>query len=240
MLHWTQRLLQLTALCLLMALPCAAHSAESPPAVARAALLAALTEYEPGSTPTADITARIDAAAAALERTGPAPDLNARSEQLRGQWLTRFSSQGVFGDVDVSFMTRTLPGGGASGGKAHVEQVLQELQPAKGQYRNTLVLRVGPDNLPALYFATAELGISNARSNDLEVSFRRIEFVPARVDVTPAALRAALGLGAEVPLAIDLPAMPNRPPSLSTVTYLDDGLRINRGKDYIAVLEKLR
>ncbi len=240
MLDLNRRLVRLLSSCLLAALPGAAFSAEPPQAAARAVLLAALTEYEPGSTPTADITAKIDAAAAALERTVPAPDLNARGEQLTGQWLTRFSSQGVFGDVDVSFMTRTLPGGGASGGKARVEQVLQELQPAKGMYRNMLVLRVGPDSLPALYSATAELGISKTRSNDLEVSFRHIEFVPARVDVTPDALRKALGLGAEVPLAIDVPTTPVRPPSLSTVTYLDDSLRINRGKDYIAVLEKLR
>lgn len=177
---------------------------------ARAALLGALAEYRPGLAPDAAMTARIDATAAELERTATTPDLREAAGLAAGTWLTRFSSQGVFGDIDVAFMTRALPGGGASGGKARVEQVLQELDPSKRFYRNTMLLAVGPDAVPVLYFATADLGVSQARPNDLEVSFKRIEFVAGRG------------------------------PSVSTVTYLDGQLRINRSKDYIAVLEKVR
>ncbi len=207
---------------------------------ARAALLAALAEYRPGAAPDAAMVARIDAAAAALERTAAAPDLRDAAGLATGTWLTRFSSQGVFGDIDIAFMTRALPGGGAAGGKARVEQVLQELDPAKRFYRNTMVLTVGADALPVLYFATADFGVSQARPNDLEVSFRRIEFVAGRAGISQDVLRRALGLADTTPLAIDVPAVPGRGPSVSTVTYLDGQLRINRGKDYIAILEKVR
>lgn len=225
----------------LLLMPAGVAAAETPArAEARAALLGALAEYRPGAAPDAAMVARIDAAAAALERTATTPDLRESAGLATGTWLTRFSSQGVFGDIDVAFMTRALPGGGASGGKARVEQVLQELDPAKRFYRNTMVLTVGADALPVLYFATADLGVSQARPNDLEVSFKRIEFVAGRAGVSQDALRRALGLADTTPLAIDVPAMPGRGPSVSTVTYLDGQLRINRGKDYIAVLEKVR
>jgi hypothetical protein len=232
------------AACVLAAvllMPGSVTASETPARVqARAALLRALDDYRPGAAPDAAMVARIDAAAAALERTAAAPDLRDAAGLATGTWLTRFSSQGVFGDIDVAFMTRALPGGGAAGGKAHVEQVLQELDPAKRFYRNTMVLTVGADALPVLYFATADLGVSQAQPNDLEVSFKRIEFVAGRAGISQDALRRALGLADPTPLAIDVPAMPGRGPSVSTVTYLDGQLRINRGKDYIAVLEKVR
>jgi hypothetical protein len=216
-------------------------SAETPARTeARAALLDALANYRPGAAPDAALVARIDSAAAALERTAATPDLRDAADLATGTWLTRFSSQGVFGEIDVAFMTRALPGGGAAGGKARVEQVLQELDPAKRFYRNTMVLNVGAEALPVLYFATADLGVSPTRPNDLEVSFKRIEFVAGRAGISQDALRRALGLADTTPLAIDVPAIPGRGPSVSSVTYLDEQLRINRGKDYIAVLEKVR
>lgn len=216
-------------------------SAETPARTeARAALLDALADYRPGAVPDAALVARIDSAAAALERTAATPDLRDAADLATGTWLTRFSSQGVFGEIDVAFMTRALPGGGAAGGKARVEQVLQELDPAKRFYRNTMVLNVGAEALPVLYFATADLGVSQTRPNDLEVSFKRIEFVAGRAGISQDALRRALGLADTTPLAIDVPAIPGRGPSVSSVTYLDEQLRINRGKDYIAVLEKVR
>jgi hypothetical protein len=216
-------------------------SAETPARTeARAALLDALADYRPGAVPDAALVARIDSAAAALERTTATPDLRDAADLATGTWLTRFSSQGVFGEIDVAFMTRALPGGGAAGGKARVEQVLQELDPAKRFYRNTMVLSVGAEALPVLYFATADLGVSPTRPNDLEVSFKRIEFVSGRAGISQDALRRALGLADTTPLAIDVPAIPGRGPSVSSVTYLDEQLRINRGKDYIAVLEKVR
>ncbi len=214
--------------------------ATTPLDTARAQLLTVLAAEPPAAVPDAATTARISAAADELERLAGTPDLRAQGARLDGVWLTRFSSQGVFGEIDVAFMTRALPGGGAPGGKARVLQVLQELQPSKGFYRNTLVLEVGAERVPVLYFATAELSISAQRPNDLEVSFRRIEFVPGRADVSIEQVRSALALAPATPLAIDVPAHPARPASVSTVTYLDESLRINRGKDYVAVLEKLR
>ena len=210
-------------------------------AKAKADLLATLADYAPATAPDPALTRRIDQAAAALEQAaGGPPDLRATPGPAGGLWLTLFSSQGIFGDIDLAFMTRALLGGGEEGGTARIEQVLQELRPADRFYRNTMVMSVGPDDVAALYFATADLGISATQPNDLEVSFRRIEFVPGRADVSTADLRMALRLPPTAPLAIDIPISPDMPASVSTVTYLDDDLRINRGKDYIAVMQKLR
>jgi hypothetical protein len=206
---------------------------------AKAALLQALASYAPGDPPSEAMTREIDIAAARLEALAGPPDLQADASLADGLWLTLFSSQGVFGEVDLSFMTRALPGGGVNAGSGRIVQVLQELRPAIGMYRNTAFLEVGEDKLPAVHFATAELGISAERSNDITVRFRRIEFAPTSATVSPDALRAALGLPADAPLVHKIPVMEDVPPSTSTVTFLDEELRINRGKDYIAVLRRL-
>ena len=199
----------------------------------------ALAAYQPGEPPTEEITAKIDAAAARLEALAGPPDLQADASLADGLWLTLVSSQGVFGDVDLAFMTRALPGGGVEAGSGRIVQVLQELRPSLGMYRNTAFLEVGDDALPAVHFATADLGVSSAQANVITVRFRRIEFAPTSAVVSPDALRAALGLPDDAPLVHEIPVMDGVPPSTSTVTYLDEELRINRGKDYIAVLRRL-
>jgi len=206
---------------------------------ARAALLDVLADYRPGEPPDAAITTRIDAAAARLEALAGPPDLQADASLADGLWLTLFSSQGVFGEVDLAFMTRALPGGGVNAGSGRIIQVLQELRPSIGMYRNTAFLEVGEDALPAVHFATADLGVSAEQSNAITVRFRRIEFAPTSASVSPDELRRALGLPPDAPLVHDIPVMEGTPPSTSTVTYLDRELRINRGKDYIAVLRRL-
>lgn len=208
---------------------------------AKAALLAVIATYEPGGPVTDALTARITAAADALEQAaGAPPDLHKTPELADGQWRSLFSSQGIVGEIDVAFMTRALPGGGKRGGKATSHVVLQELRPTAGFYRNTMVMTAGENDTPLLHLATAELGIADDKPNDLTVRFRQIDFVPGRADVTPADLRTALGLGAGTPLTITVPVDPERPPSRSTVTYLDGDIRINRGERYIAVLQKIQ
>jgi hypothetical protein len=206
---------------------------------ARAELMGALAEYQPAEPPTEEIISRIDAAAARLEALAGPPDLRAEASLADGLWLTLFSSQGVFGEVDLAFMTRALPDGGVDAGSGRIVQVLQELRPSIGLYRNTAFLEVGDDALPAVHFATADLGVSAEQPNVITVRFRRIEFAPTSATISPDALRAALGLPAGAPLVHEIPVMDGVPPSTSTVTYLDKELRINRGKDYIAVLRRL-
>jgi len=235
------RIISVISLTLLLVLGTAtAATGEDPELVeARAQLMRALADYQPGQPPTEATTSAIDAAAVRLETlTGP-PDLQADASLADGLWLTLFSSQGVFGDVDLAFMTRALPGGGVEAGSGRVVQVLQELRPSIGLYRNTAFLEVGEDALPAVHFATADLAVSAEQANVITVRFRRIEFAPTRAEVAPDTLRAALGLPSDAPLVHEIPIMEGVPPSESTVTYLDGQLRINRGKDYIAVLRRL-
>jgi len=234
-------MLRVLACCLAAAWIGLAPSYAKDVAAAKAALLVAIAETRPGAPAGPDATARIDAAAAALEAAaGAPPDLRAAPMLADGQWANLFSSQGVVGEIDLKFMTRTLPGGGSKGGTARSLTVLQELRPEERFYRNMMVMEAGEANTPFLYIATADLGISEEKPNDLEVRFKRIEFAPARADVSLDDLRAALNVPAETPLSIAVPQDPARPASISTVTYVDEDLRINRGKDYIAVLRKVR
>lgn len=208
---------------------------------AKAALLAAVDAYEPGAPVTDEITASIDAAAKVLEEAaGKPPNLSEMKSILRGQWASIFSSQGIVGEIDMAFMTRAHPGGGVSGGKALSHMVLQELNPENRFYRNMMVMSAGEENIPLLHIATADLGLAKDQPNVLEVRFMRIEFVPGRADVTQEQLRDVLGLPADAHLGIDIPQDPARPASRSTVTYVDEELRVNRGKNYIAVLRKVQ
>lgn len=206
----------------------------------REGLLEVLAEYEPGSAISEDMLARVDAAASALEKVAGPVDLTANGELADGLWVTRFSSQGLVGEMPVSFMTRTLPGGGAEGGTARVEGVWQELRLEDGFYRNTMLLSAGPQEVAVFYIATAKLAVSPEAPEDLQVAFREILFAPGHQSVSPPDVRAALALGDQVPLAITIPEEAAPPPSASKVTYLDGGLRINRGTNYIAVMEKVR
>lgn len=209
-------------------------------AEARTALLAALEGYEPGAPIDPDLAASIDAAAQRLESLVPVPDLAAEPERAQGLWVNLFSTQGVVGELDVAFMTRTLPGGGQEAGEARALTVLQELDIERGFYRNTMTMEVGPERIPMLYLATARLTVASEEPNVLGVLFREITFAPARADVTLGQLRDALGLPADTPLSIQIPITPERQASTSTVTYVDESLRINRGKDYFAVLQRVR
>ncbi|MEM9531090.1 MAG: PAP/fibrillin family protein [Pseudomonadota bacterium] len=207
---------------------------------ALAGLESALAAYTPGSAISDEVRDRIDAAAAALEATASVPDLIANPDLARGIWVNRFSSQGVVGEIDLQFMTRAMPGGGQPGRKAQSLTVIQELNPDQRFYRNMMTMTAGEDDIPFLYVATADLGVSEAEPNVLEVAFHTIAFVPGRADVTHDQLRSVLGVGENAPLSIVIPLDPARPPATSTVTYLDDRFRINRGKDYVAVLERVR
>ncbi len=206
----------------------------------KAALMKALESYTPGDPVGDELLERIDAAALALEKTVAPPDLSADPAAVDGLWVNLFSSQGVVGEIDLSFMTRALPGGGKKGGKARSLAVLQELHPDQRFYRNAMTMTAGEEETPVLYLATADLGISKTASNVLEVQFHTITFAPGRADVSLEALRQALDVSQDAPLTIRLPTNTGRPPSTSTVTYLDEDLRINRGKDYIAILRKVQ
>ena len=208
---------------------------------ARVALFEVLADYDPGSVINEALRERLDDAATRLEQAaGRVPDLKAETQQVTGQWQNLFSSQGIVGEIDLSFMTRALPGGGRQGGMARSLNVTQELRPADHFYRNMMVMSVGEEQLPMLYIATAGLDISPDAPNLLEVRFKRIEFLPARADVTLAQLREALLLPPDSPLAIDVPVDRSRPGATSAVVYLDNDIRINRGKDYFAILRKIR
>ncbi len=206
----------------------------------KAALLALLEAHPAGQPVSEAVAARIDEAASALEATAPTPALVDQIATVSGLWTNLYSSQGIVGEIDLKFMTRTLPGGGQKGGKARSLTVLQELLPEQRFYRNMMNMVTSDGEVPFLYIATADLGLSTSVGNDLEVAFHTITFAPASADVSLSQLRQALGLAEDSPLSISVPQDPKRPPSTSRVTYLDEDLRINRGKDYVAILRKVR
>lgn len=191
---------------------------------AKAALIKALSEYTLGDPITKDITASIDAAAVALEQAaGDTPKLTEMTKILTGQWESVFSSQAAH-----------------PGSKTTAHIVLQELNPEKDFYRDMTVMSAGENKTPLLHIATADLGLAKDLPNVLEVRFHRVEFVPARADVSMKHLRSVLGLPEDARLSVDISDDSNRPVSRLTVTFVDEDLRINRGDDYIAVLRKIQ
>ncbi|MEM7569981.1 MAG: PAP/fibrillin family protein [Pseudomonadota bacterium] len=236
------RVLFLSVLAIIASLQSAmADEASIPPQaqVAKDMLLTVLAQYQPGAPITGALKTSVDAAAKRLEATNTAPVNLNENEDVRGLWVNLFSSQGIMGDVDVAFMTRTLPGGGKPGGKAIIQSISQELVPEQRFYRNMMVMTAGEKKVPILYIATADLGIASDRSNDLEVLFHTIVFAPGGKGISNKDVRGALALDDTTPLSIDIPITDKRKASRSTVTYLDHDLRINRGKDYIAILRKV-
>ena len=191
---------------------------------AKAALIKALSEYTLGDPITKDVTASIDAAAVALEQAaGDTPNLTEMTKILTGQWESVFSSQAAH-----------------PGSKTTAHIVLQELNPEKDFYRDMTVMSAGENKTPLLHIATADLGLAKDLPNVLEVRFHRVEFVPARADVSMKHLRSVLGLPEDARLSVDISDDSNRPVSRLTVTFVDEDLRINRGNDYIAVLRKIQ
>lgn len=233
--HWC-----LTTILLLNSINLAHAADDSAVATAKQNLLSVLEGYKSGAPISDALKAAVDAAAEDLENTqSSGVNLNSNPD-VKGIWVTLFSSQGILGTVDVSFMTRALPGGGKSGGTASIKSVSQELRPDSRFYRNMMVMTAGKDETPILYVATADLGIAADKSDDLEVLFHTIAFVPGGMDVSMPDVRAALALSEDTPLSIDIPLSLQRKASRSTVTYLDDNLRINRGKNYVAVMQKVQ
>jgi hypothetical protein len=202
---------------------------------AKTDLLAILAGTDPTQPITAEDKARIEAAVAATEASAPLPDFNANPAGADGVWTTLYSSQGIFGQVPISFMTRAMPGGGADAGSAHVLQIWQEIDMARGFYRNSMMLEAG--TTPIHYLATANVAPAPARPNGFDVSFRQMTFAPGAPGVSNEQVRAAIALPEGTPLSIEV-ADPR--PAPANVTYLDEELRINRGKDYVAVLRRVR
>lgn len=199
----------------------------------KAALLAATAAYTPGRAVTKNEDEAVKAAAAALEACVPAPDLRADAMALDGVWLCVFDTRDLlFATGDMARMTNNaLPAQ-----IIPIRTTFQELRPAAGFYRNTMVMEAGEARLTFLYQSTATFAIAPDAGNRLQVSFVSTALVPACARTSPQMLREALRAPPSMPLSWTTPPIGPFP---STVSYLDEDLRINRGADYISVLRRL-
>jgi hypothetical protein len=244
--HLIYSFLPLGSLC---ALPVAALAQQQPPgapqiassgtmtvntrAEARARLLATIAEYAPGTRVAPELDARVRAAADQLEATaaGP-PDIKANPALVDGMWICLFDSRDLLHEAGM----RIMSGGLYPEARIPALSTIQVLTPAKNYYRNVVLLAAGPQRIPVIYDATAQLGFDDQATNVFRVKFERLAFLPADARHGEADVRRALGLPDGAALVIDVPPGPASP---STVTYLDEELRINRGKGYIAVMRRL-
>jgi hypothetical protein len=200
---------------------------------AKRALVAAVASYTPGTAVTPALDAQVKALAASLESAaGAKPDLVSNPELVHGIWVCTFDSRDLLHVAGMKIMT----GGRYPDAKIPARATVQELAPSRGFYRNTVMLAAGADAIPVNYEATAELSIDSTARNVFRVKFTQLAFVPGDARYDAAAVRTALGLPADAPLVMQVPAGPASP---SEVTYVDADLRINRGKDYISVLRRL-
>lgn len=214
-----------------------AHSADDATLEAlKAQLLDVVAEYEPGTPVTPEMDAKVSDAARSLEEAVGTIDLNAQAKTLDGMWLSLYDTRNLQYQVDLKFMS----GGIFPEKMVPVRMTTQELRPEEGFYRNTMIMEAGDAKVSFHYIATAEFGVNADIANVVDVSFQTFEFVPSDAHYSTEDLRAALGLTQDTPLVLTMPA--GIPPANSTVTYLDNDLRINRGTTtpYVSVNRKLQ
>ncbi|MEO0411045.1 MAG: PAP/fibrillin family protein [Pseudomonadota bacterium] len=202
----------------------------------KAALLDVIAgNYAPGTAVTPEVDDAVKAAAAKLEEAAGPPDLVANPTLVNGIWQLRFDSRDLLhASGDMSRMSggllpeQTIP----------ILNTFQELYGPEGGepgfYRNTMVME--QNGVGFLYQSTASFVVETSAPNVFQVSFHTTSFVPLKASAGAAALRKTLAMPGHMPLHhVQSPAIGPFP---SLVTYCDDTLRINRGADYIAVLER--
>lgn len=203
---------------------------------ARAELLQTIAaEYTPGSAVTAQADRKVKAAAAVLEAEAGPPDLMASPSLVAGCWQLLFDTR------DLLFESRDMDrmsGGMLPAQTVKIHNCFQELRAPEGDkpgfYRNSMTMQA--QGVDFIYISTASFTVSPDQRNMFQVRFHTTSFVPFSARTSTADLRAALQMPAEMPMDMTTPPIGPFP---SLVTYCDGGLRINRGSDYIAVLQKL-
>lgn len=192
--------------------------------------------YRPGDPVTADVDDAVKAAAAMLEGEAGAPDLVANGALLAGCWQLRFDSRDL---LHASADMDRMSGGLLPKQSVTIHNTFQELrsptQAADGFYRNTMVMEQG--GVAFLYISTASFTVDTDTPNVFQVSFYGTSFVPLHARDGGAGVRAALRMPDHMPMDMTLPEPMGPFPAL--VTYCDESLRINRGADYISVLERI-
>jgi hypothetical protein len=196
------------------------------------ALLDVIARYEPGTAVTPDLDEAVKAAALLLENQTPVPDLVANPALVDGVWLCVFDSRDLLYQANLAVMTAGM----LPAQMIPILTTFQELRPAFNFYRNTMVMRAGPEALLFNYISTAEFVVTPDAPNVFQVSFTTTSMVPADASISPDDLRDALGMAPNTLLSF---GGPPRGPFPSIVTYADNDLRINRGDTYISVLRRL-
>jgi hypothetical protein len=207
----------------------------SPISDAKAKLLAAIARYTPGTAVTPDVDDAVKAAGADLEALAGVPNVVANPSLVDGQWRCLFDSRNLLHTVSRAMMTN----GAAADAPVSALQTTQELRPAEKLYRNMVFLAAGPERLPVLYVSSGVLGFDPSMPNMFQISFVGQDFIAGDARMSGADVRAALGLPDDFALSSRFPA---RGPFPSEVSYVDEDLRINRGKlgnPYIAVLQRI-
>lgn len=192
--------------------------------------------YQPGAPVSSDVDDAVKAAAALLEaETGP-PDLSANGALLAGCWQLRFDSRDL---LHASADMDRMSGGLLPKQTVTILNTFQELRSptphADGFYRNTMVMEQA--GVGFLYISTASFAVDEETPNVFQVSFFGTSFVPLYAKDGPAAVRRALNMPAHMPMDHTLSQPVGPFPAM--VSYCDETLRINRGEDYISVLERI-
>ncbi|MEM7568427.1 MAG: PAP/fibrillin family protein [Pseudomonadota bacterium] len=204
---------------------------------AKESLLATIeAHYVPGTAVTVDVDNAVKAAAKTLEEGASEPDLIAHPTAVNGVWQLRFDSRNL---LHESANMARMSGGMLPEQTITIANTFQELYgPEEGKpgfYRNTMVME--QKSVGFFYQSTASFTVDPEAPNVFQVSFSTTSFVPLNASDGPGAVRAALNMPAQMPMHhVQSPPIGPFP---SLVTYLDDTLRINRGADYIAVLERM-
>lgn len=161
---------------------------------------------------------RIKELAIALEGFNPTVAPSRKRDLLRGRWRMLYSSFGVERDTTLGRLTfRKFPET-----PIHIQHIWQEIDPDTGLYDNSIAL-TGPDG-------TVSMNVVRGRYEPHDDHRMDVVFFDTfcATDDGRSAADYAASIGLEGPDAL-YQEIAKTPPLHSTLTYLDDDLRLNRG-----------
>jgi hypothetical protein len=166
---------------------------------------------------TAETKQQIESLATQIEELNPTPEPTSQMQLVEGRWQLLYSTFGLERETTLQRLAfGKLPNVAVS-----VNGIFQEIY-TNGQQYNNLIEFTAPSGVNGIVKVKAQYTLEG--SQRLNVDFLETSVTSTNHDLSDAALRQALGVDADSPLASPLSFN-----GWSDITYLDDKLRLMRG-----------
>ncbi|MBW4645024.1 MAG: PAP/fibrillin family protein [Goleter apudmare HA4340-LM2] len=178
---------------------------------------------------TDDTKRQIESLASQVEKLNPTPEPTSQMQLVEGRWRLLYSTFGLERETTL----QRLAFGKLPNVAVNVTGIFQEIYPDGQQYNNSIEF-TAPSGINGIVRVTARYTLEG--SQRLNVDFLETAVTSANNHLSDAALREALGIDDESPLASTLSFN-----GWSDITYLDEELRLMRGNNqnlYVLLRDK--